>query len=54
MMEGDQPGRTVRVMVLFTYRLSTHVMATLNYRGRQEPWRKQFYQTGQAEVRAFF
>jgi len=54
MLGGDQPGRTLRWSVLLTYRLTGHVMATLNYRGRQEPWRKRLYQMGQVEVRAFF
>jgi len=54
MLGGDQPGQTLRWTVLLTYRLTGHVMATLNYRGRQEPWRKSLYQTGQVEVRAFF
>ncbi len=54
MLGGDQPGRTLRWTLLLTYRVTGHVMATLNYRGRQEPWRKGLYQTGQVEVRAFF
>ncbi len=54
MLQGDQPGRTMRWTVFFTYRLSSNVMATLNYRARKEPWRDQTYQTGQVEVRAFF
>ena len=54
MMNGDQPGQTLRWNVLMTYRLSGHVMATMNYRARREPWREQLYQTGQVEVRAFF
>ncbi|MBN2103068.1 hypothetical protein JW835_03410 [bacterium] len=54
MLNGDQPGRTLRWNVLMTYRLSGHMMATLNYRARQEPWRENLYQTGQVEVRAFF
>jgi hypothetical protein len=54
MLGGDQPGRTLRWTVLLTYRISGHVMATLNYRGRREPWRDRLYQTGQVEVRAFF
>ena len=54
MLSGDQPGRTIRWNVLMTYRLSGHVMATLNYRARREPWRDKLYQTGQVEVRAFF
>ncbi|MFC1501992.1 hypothetical protein ACFL6A_01105, partial [bacterium] len=54
MLKGDQPGRTFRWTILMTYRISGHVMATFNYRGRQEPWRKRLYQTGQVEIRAFF
>ena len=54
MLGGDQPGRTIRWTTLLTYRVTDHVMATLNYRGRHEPWRKRVYQTGQVEVRAFF
>lgn len=54
MLNGDQPGRTVRWTLLTTYKVTGHVMATLTYRGRQEPWRKKMYQTGQMEVRAFF
>jgi len=54
MFGGDQPGITLRWRVLFTYQLSNHMQATLNYRGRREPWRKRTYQTGQVEVRAFF
>ncbi len=51
---GDQPGRTLRWTVLLTYQMTGHVMATLNYRGRHEPWREKLYQSGQIEVRAFF
>ncbi|MBN1781345.1 hypothetical protein JW948_09490 [bacterium] len=54
MLGGDQPGTTVRWNMLMTYRLSGHVMATLNYRARKEPWRDKVYHTGQVEVRAFF
>ena len=54
MLGGDQPGRTLRWTLLLTYRVTGHVMVTLNYRGRKEPWRKELYQTGQVEVRAFF
>ena len=54
LLGGDQSGRTIRWSVLFAYQVTGHVMVTLNYRGRQEPWRKQLYQTGQVEVRAFF
>ncbi|MCD6116901.1 hypothetical protein J7K93_07795 [bacterium] len=54
MFGGDQPGITLRWRVLFTYKLSNHMQATFNYRGRSEPWRKKAYQTGQVEVRAFF
>ncbi len=54
MMSGDQPGNTVRWSVFFTYRISGHMMATLNYRGRNEPWRDRVYQTGKVEVRVFF
>jgi hypothetical protein len=54
MLGGDQPGQTLRWNILVTYHVSGHVMATLNYRARQEPWRKGLYQTGQVEVRAFF
>ena len=54
MMSGNQPGTTLRWSVFFTYRMSGHVMATLNYRGRDEPWRDRIYQTGKVEVRVFF
>jgi hypothetical protein len=54
MLSGDQPGTTLRWTVLLTYRLSGHVQATANYRGRREPWRDRLYQTGQVEIRAFF
>lgn len=54
MLQGDQPGQTIRWTLFATYRISGHVMATLNYRGRNEPWRTRVYQTGQVEVRAFF
>ncbi len=54
MLGGDQPGRTVRWNLFLTYRVTGHVMATLSYRGRREPWRTRLYQTGQVEVRAFF
>jgi hypothetical protein len=54
MLSGDQPGRTLRWNLLLTYRLSGHMMGTLNYRARKEPWRDRLYQTGQVEVRAFF
>lgn len=54
MLRGDQPGRTYRLSALFTYQLTGHVMATLNYRARKEPWRDRVFQTGQVEVRAFF
>ena len=54
MFNGDQPGTTLRWRVLVTYQVSDHVQATVNYRGRREPWRKSTYQTGQVEVRAFF
>jgi hypothetical protein len=54
MFGGDQPGRTWRWNVFLTYRITGHIMATLNYRGRKEPWRTHVYQAGQVEVRAFF
>jgi len=54
MLGGDQPGKTFRWTLLLTYRLSGHIMATINYRGRNEPWRDGVFQTGQVEVRAFF
>jgi len=54
MMSGDQPGNTIRWSAFFTYRISGHMMATLNYRGRNEPWRDSIYQTGKVEVRIFF
>ena len=54
LLGGDQPGRTLRWTVLLTYQMTGHVMATLNYRGRHEPWREKLYQSGQIEVRAFF
>ncbi|MFO7891355.1 MAG: hypothetical protein R6V04_13570 [bacterium] len=54
MISGNQPGNTLRWSVFFTYRISGHVMATLNYRGRNEPWRDRIYQTGKVEVRVFF
>ena len=54
MLGGDQPGRTLRWNLLFTYRMTGHVQATVNWRGRQEPWRDRLYQSGQVEVRAFF
>ena len=54
MLGGDQPGNTLRWNVLLTYRLSGHMMGTLSYRARKEPWRDRLYQTGQVEVRAFF
>jgi len=54
MMKGDQPGRTIRWTVMFTYTIADHVMATFNYRGRKEPWRDKLYQYGNVEVRAFF
>ena len=54
MLSGDQPGRTFRWNLLFTYRVTGHVQCTVSYRGRQEPWRTQLFQTGQVEVRAFF
>lgn len=54
MLSGDQPGNTMRWSLLFTYRISGHVMTTLNYRGRNEPWRDRVYQTGKVEVRMFF
>ena len=54
MFSGDQPGTTQRWSAYFTYRMSGAVQASLNYRGRSEPWRAQLYQTGQIEVRAFF
>jgi len=54
MFDGDQPGTTHRWAVYLNYRLNQFVQATLSYRGRNEPWRTQIYQTGQIEVRAFF
>ena len=54
LFSGDQTGLTIRWNLLFTYRITGHVMTTLSYRGRQEPWRERLYQTGQVEVRAFF
>ncbi len=54
LLGGDQTGFTFRWTLLFTYRITGHVMATLSYRGRHEPWRENLYQTGQVEVRAFF
>ena len=54
MLGGDQSGRTLRWTVLLTYQVTGHVMVTMNYRGRQEPWRDKLYQSGQVEVRAFF
>lgn len=54
MLSGDQPGNTVRWSAFFTYRITGHMMATLNYRGRNEPWRERIYQTGKVEVRIFF
>ena len=54
MFDGDQPGSTQRWSTYLSYRLNSFVQATLSYRGRNEPWRAQLYQTGQIEVRAFF
>lgn len=54
MFGGDQPGQTWRWTVLISYRVSGHVMASLNYRGRREPWRERTFQSGQVEIRAFF
>lgn len=54
MLNGDQPGRTLRWTMLFTYQITGHIMTSLTYRGRLEPWRERLYQTGQMEVRAFF
>ncbi len=54
LLEGDQTGNTFRWNLLLTYRLSAHMMGTLSYRGRKEPWLSHFYQTGQIEIRAFF
>jgi hypothetical protein len=54
MLAGDQPGRTVRVSGLMTYRLSGHATATFSYRARREPWRPKTFHAGQVEVRAFF
>lgn len=54
MLAGDQPGRTVRVNGLMTYRLSGHATATFSYRARREPWRPKTFHAGQVEVRAFF
>ncbi len=54
MLQGDQPGKTMRWSLFAAYQISGHVMITLNYRGRNEPWRTRIYQTGQLKVRAFF
>ena len=54
MLSGDQPGTTFRWTLLITYRLTGHVQATMNYRGRREPWRDKLFQMGQVEIRAFF
>ncbi|MEJ2627048.1 MAG: hypothetical protein P8078_00610, partial [bacterium] len=54
MLSGDQPGNTIRWSAFFTYRISGHIMATLHYRGRSEPWRTRIYQTGKVEARIFF
>lgn len=54
MLSGDQTGQTIRWTCYFSYKLSGHVTATLQYRGRKEPWREGVYQTGTMEVRAFF
>jgi hypothetical protein len=54
MLAGDQPGRTFRLSTLLSYRLTGHVLVTLTYRGRKEPWRKSMVHTGQVEMRAFF
>lgn len=54
MFGGDQPGRTIRLNVLFNYRVTSHILATFSYRGRKEPWRDKFSHTGQLEMRAFF
>ncbi|HHS12375.1 MAG TPA: hypothetical protein ENN03_01250 [bacterium] len=54
MFSGDQPGKTWRWTVLMSYRISGHVIASLNYRGRREPWRQRTFQSGQVEIRAFF
>ncbi len=51
---GDQPGWTLRWTVLLSYQVTGHMMVTMHYRGRQEPWRDKLYQSGQVEVRAFF
>jgi hypothetical protein len=54
MLAGDQPGRTVRVNALLSYRFTGHVTATLSYRARREPWRKKTFHSGEVEMRAFF
>jgi len=54
MFGGDQPGRTIRLNVLFNYRVTSHILATFSYRGRKEPWREKFFHSGQLEMRAFF
>jgi len=54
MLAGDQPGRTTRWNLFFSYRMASHMQATLTWRARNEPWREGLYQTGQVEVRAFF
>ncbi|MBN2417386.1 hypothetical protein JXO52_16230 [bacterium] len=54
MFRGDQPGTTQRWNIYLSYRINTHVMATLSYRGRNEPWRNAVFHAGQVEVRAFF
>jgi hypothetical protein len=54
MLSGDQPGRTVRVTGLLSYRMSAHATATVSYRARREPWRPRTFHAAQVEVRAFF
>jgi len=54
MLAGDQPGRTVRVNALLSYRVTGHVTATLSYRARREPWREKTFHSGEVEMRAFF
>ena len=54
MFRGDQPGTTRRWSMYFSYQMNAHVMATVSYRGRDEPWRTDVFHAGQVEVRAFF
>lgn len=54
MFRGDQPGTTQRWNLYLSYRMNAHVMATLSYRGRNEPWRNSVFHAGQMEIRAFF